>query len=434
MLETAAQRLGALAEPAPRPVLAVSDVLRQCRRFLGFKVDTTAALAWIRERALQQAQAVIRSEIGPRAAELARKCEQQAQIVAALQQAIQQEAQHLAEGPRGSWQPPDDSWLLEPADIAAAIEANVESVTDAVVAAVCEGLADELLTLSDGTSANLRAFFENRFKEEAIRAMEREAVRLTRRPPDTLKRVQRRVDMCEPMAQITDSGPEFLRIMGSQQPSAPLRLVLTALDGEDRERLQDWATQQAMGSGDQHAFQIAKSDDPLRDDALYLSFGWPLWLFNEVKQCQMAVDRAAELNPQLTGFARTILEIDDAASHELTPMAATDTERLFSYAVVLRHIQPVRENRVLFEDGLFGSVPEAPSMEQARARFSRFGMNRFMKRHLDSMETQSGFIATVTEHVERRRSELPGAPPGLKASIEKAIALVEADLQRYMGL
>ena len=86
-------------------------------------------------------------------------------------------------------------------------------MTDAVVGAVCEALADELLHVTDAGDTALREFFEQRFYDEAILAMEREAATLTKRPIDTLERVRRRVDSCEPMAQLIDGGPEFIRIM-----------------------------------------------------------------------------------------------------------------------------------------------------------------------------------------------------------------------------
>ena len=185
--------------------------------------------------------------------------------------------------------------------------------------------------------------------------------------------------------------------------------------------------------GDQHAPQIAKSDDPLRDDALYLTFGWPLWLFSEVRHCLEAAGRTEQTLPQLNAFARTLLELDGIAEHDIQPMGLDKSRRIFAYAVVLGHIRPIREDRVIFDEACFRQHGlEADSMASARQRFAQLGLNRRLKRQLDELEVGPGFVAMVHSKLTERRAELERAPDALRSEMSEAVRLVEEDVQRFV--
>jgi hypothetical protein len=431
---TAAEQLRGIGQLPQVALQSVADVVAACASLFGRRIDPGPALGWIRDRTYSQMRQVVRGAFGSRAGDLAQQCEEQVRVIEELQKAVAQESDRLGHTQRQVWEPPQDAWLLDVEDIDDAISAGKAPMVEAVSGAVCDELASELsrADLSQGATA-LRSFFEREFHEAAMRALEREAVKLTKRPSDSVARVRQRMERCEPMAQLVSSGPEFLRVMAGRAPATPLRFVLTALEGPEREQLQQWARAEAARAGDHNAFQVLQSDDQLRDDALTLHFGWPLWLFAEVRTCHEALERAKSHSPELVAFSRTLLELDILQGHDFAPLPTKRSTLLFAYALVMNEIRPVREDRVVFQQATFGTLPDASSLDSARAIFSRSGMNRTYMKRLDGDQTRPGFVEGVRVQLAARRAELErGVPASLNEPLEQAIRAVEEDLTHIM--
>ena len=384
-LEAAASLFGRFSE-AVSPVEPVADVLRRCGGgWLSRKVDPGPALEWARRRIVEQANQIVRKDLEGRATELARLCQQQAELLVTMQQAVRSEVVDLGRRPSRGWTPPSDSWMLDQTDIDACIVANRDAVTDLATASICEALAAKIRG-GDVPPQDRRVYFEGRFRDEALAAIEREAVKRTQRPGDMLQRIKNRVQTCEPLAHIVDEESELLKIMSEAQRATPLKIVLTAMDDKERAKLEQWAKEQRALAGDQNAFQIAPSNDASRDDALYLTFGWPLWLFKEAQTCYQATAVMRASNVTSVQASRVLGEMPEASQHDIRPMTTERAELLFAYAVVLGDVKPVRVDRIVFNQAEFPGAREASSLESARAHFRRDGLNRRYAKTLEKRQ------------------------------------------------
>jgi hypothetical protein len=434
-LEAAAALLGRISEPVTS-IESAAEVLKRCGGGWFSRLDTTPALDWARRRVAQQARQVVKTEFGGRAAELSSLCTTLAELLTSLQQAVRSEARSVDQKPQRAWSPPADSWMLDDRDIAESIAQNREAVIDLVAGAISEALAGDI---REGRvpGSEARSFFEQRFSEMALEAIERESMRLTRRPDDMLRRIKNRVEMCEPMAHIIDDGPEFLKTMSAANRATPLKIVLTTMADDQRAELENWAKEQRAIAGDQNAFQIAASTDYSRDDALYLTFGWPLWLFNEVRNCQQATDVTRDTAVNTVISSRVLGELPLAANHEIRPMQGDRSDLLFGYAVVLGFVKPVHANRTVFQGDVFPGQPDTSSLTAAYEQFRRGGLNRSFESLLKNWQMDGrAFKARVGDALAMLRRGLDGGeiPSALAGDIRRYIQLVELDSQQIVGL
>lgn len=410
------------------------QVLSKCGGGFLRRLDTAPALDWAKRRSHEQARTVVRSELGGRATQLVALLQKQADVVEVLQGAVKGEARHLAEMQEKVVGSPTDSWMLGESDIDVAIAMNREQVIDAVVQSVCESLGGALTQLGGREGTVLREHLAGVFAEEVQKAIERESMRLTRRPTDAAQRIVNRLETCEPMAQLQVDGVDFLDVMDEDRRATPLKFVLTDMKGEERQKLEQWAREEQRATGGQSAFEVAESGDPLRDDALHLTFGWPLWLFTEVRHCVRTLDQVSKDHSALKN-ARILGEIEHTAEHFVRPLENAQSQLLFAYAIVLGLIRPVRVDRVIFDADAFPGESNASGLQEALERFSRSGMNQTLQKLLAREQQDPGaFRDRVLKNLDEIQSRLGGVPEVLRGELSRCVDAVTADLSNLVVL
>ena len=437
LLEAAEARLNAVADLASEPGATVDEAVKKCGGGLVQKPDCGPAVVWIRARFLHQMRAALKATCGAKAATLAGRCRTTAHLIEELQQAVQEEVGGLAQGVNVNWQPQKENWLLDELEIEAAA-GKAEAVAKAVAGEVSERLSQAFEALGAEPAHEEVGAFRPLIREVAIAAIELEAMRLTRRPENAVERLRDRMLACQPMAQIITQDAELRRVMRPEQVATPLKMVVTSLSGASRERLDRWAEEERRGSKNVNAFKIVHSSDPLRDDALSLSFGWPLWLFAEVRQCAEVFKNEARDNRHLTDFAPIIGEAPAAAAHDFRPVPQEQNRLLFAYAVVLGRVQPRALDEFAFDAGLFGETAPAASLEEAFEIFQGQGLNRTLEKWLVEQKRVPGaFKAKVQDRVKHIQNQLDveGAiPDELRADLTGYARLVGDDVKKIVVL
>ncbi|BCS31402.1 hypothetical protein TBR22_A06030 [Luteitalea sp. TBR-22] len=422
-----AERLTELNEPAAS-LESLDEVLKRCGGgWLFGKLDPSPALAWAHDKLLQQARATARAEFGAKALDLAGRLRKQADLLEALQPLLRRAAQELGE--RTAVTPAADAWLLSEQDILTAIETHRDEVASAVAQAATDAVADRLAQPGAvGDSQVSQQQIAEVFSTAALNALEREAVQRTRRPKDTVQRIVKRLEACEPMAQVLGDGNRLLDVMSRDMVATPLKMVLTEMQGEERQEIERWAERERQLAGGDAAFQVVPSGDALRDDALNLSLGWPLCLFQEVLECERITSISERVDVE---SSRLLGEFKDARRHTVTPMPAERAQRAFAYAVVLGLAKLVRSDRIILSHELCGIEMEESSVDRAAREFKRRGMNRTVETILRERERDgAAFKADARQRIEALRLRLEGFPADLRSAADQAIVLVERDLQQ----
>jgi hypothetical protein len=415
-------------------VETVDEILKRCGGGLFRRVASSPAVDWAQRRAHEQARVAVRTAFGGRATRLVALLQKQAATMESLRAATKAEAKHLGELNVSSWAPPADSWMLGEADIDAAVSAHRDQVIDAVVQSVSESLAKALVDPTPREGTVLREYLGRIFAEETRKAIERESMHLTRRPDDAAQRIVNRLETCEPMAQLQESGVDYLEVMADDRRATPLKFVLTDMQGEERQRLERWARDQRREGGEQVAFEVAESGDPLRDDALHLTFGWPLWLFSEIRQAVRTVEQLSPDHSVLRS-ARIMGEVERCGEHFVRPLRGEQSELLFAYAVVTGAIRPVRVDRVVFDSGRFPGQADANGLADALERFRRSGLNRAFKAHLDREQADPAvFRQKINERLLLIDSQLKDVPQALQGTLGRYRELVGKDVSNIVVL
>lgn len=416
------------------PVESGQEMLGSCGGGFLKRLTTLPAVDWAKRRVVQQARTVLANEVGNHATHLAQACRDEARRVALLQQAVRDAGSDLINRTSSAWEPPADSWMLDDDDISAAIAENSRGVCRAVVAAVAEELAVEVRNGALPTSESDREALEQKFSSMAVAAIKREATKLTKRPADTVKRIKDRMATCEPMAHIFDDGIELVQTMGVDQKTTPVKVVLTALRDEQRGAIDAWARDQRRDMGSESAFQVAESPDAMRDDALHLTYGWPLWLFREVRDCLNAARDMRGSAPYAVATSRVLGEVAAAKDHTIEPVGRERGRLLFAYALVRGEVDPVRTDTIRFSESVFGTQDAAISLDMARQRFSTHGLSRTYDRFLGAqLDRAREFKRETSEKVESVRSRIGQLPPDMAGEYRDALKLVEADLAKIIA-
>lgn len=431
VLEHAAEMLGAFTQSLPSTA-PVQDIVAKCGGGLFKALDVGPALSWARERVLRHLKGLAQGELQSRAAGISGFCREWSKSLTTLQETVRREAAGLREGAKPSRSSGAETWLLTERDIAASIAANKEEASRAVAESLSQAFAS---TVRSGSlpAAGLSDFFRDLFRREAIEAIDREAARFVRRPDDAFDRIRSRVRTCAPMAHIITSGNELLEVMKAERVATPMKLVLTGMPDGDRQKLEQWARQHSVQAGDDSAFQVARSNDSFRDDALHLTFGWPLCLFREVQACTDQTARAVEADSNADRNSRILRSIPGTVEHQVRPLSEGDAKRLFAYAVVLKHVRPVRLDRVEFDTDRFPGQSDAASLGEGFRRFRLEGLNRRYREWLDVEQARDtgAFRQLVTQALERLRAALAGdgIPTELRGPLREHADRVEQDLR-----
>lgn len=419
-LERLAERIGQVktttSELARKPV---EEIVEACTGGVIFRkkvTNTAPALEWARNRMRESVGRTIEEYLGTRADRIAQWAREHATFIEEVSESVYRGARGLQSQPEGP-EIPRENWLVDPESLVQAIEANMESVASETASEVAQVLARELLAMKDLPRRDAKVF-EDCFKEATIDAIERSAMSRAARPEDSAARLKHRVTACSPLMHIHATGPELIEILGGERAVAkPIRLILSKIEGDQRDELEAWTRSMAEQEGRPWAYQIHTSEDPLRDDVLHVTFGWPLWLFREVRECGSAFDEAKRQGTKISRFCRNLLEVTRATSHDIKPLSTTESEKLFALAFALQHVgwRPTFSSlEIWFEHEAFGHVQpiEAAPDEIWDRALQGFRMKNLARRYrgvidarLRTRDERESLVRDLRASVQRLRGE-----------------------------
>lgn len=417
------EKLDQLGKAAPAPMMLRADVERECRTgLLKNKVDTTQAMNWARARMAQVVFEQIRATFGDQAARFSQQCALRAERLAHLQDLVRQEANELEPARlTGGVDTPPDMWLIEPEAINQAVQANLTEVKSEVSQIVATALGRYAAENFRGTvGAPSDDSTRELIRKLIVEAIELVAVRKTKRPSDTIQRLQRRMTACSPLVHMADDEIEMINVMGRKRRPVPIRMVVTGMEQAERQTLDAWATTEKERAGNENAFQIIASDDPLRDDVLNVEIGWPLCLMREVKTCARIFDSVRNEDPNQAAFTLTMKELPGLEAHDFMPRDAGRIQDMFAAAWALDAIRiDIYENTIQFASEVFGptervrlsaeeAVDRTQLLRKAMEWFRRDElMPRFEKHFAASQEAgRSAFRQKLQAAVSKKRENI----------------------------
>jgi hypothetical protein len=404
------QSLTAQAERAPAPV---NDVVKQACNVLGRVKNHGVALAWAREKIFHTVRHLIRNLLGVRADALAGKMKECANGIQRLQEAVRDLLQKLEQLQPPPDLIPQDTWLLNPADIQGVLADNPDEVARRGADEIAVSLAAEI-TLGQLRTHDLGFLDQLSYWVET--AIEKAIQTRIRRPADNVQRIKQRMAQCEPLARITTDGPEFHQIMQDHQRSTPLKIVLTGLGGAEREELQQWANEENQRLGGQKVYEVSTKPEELRDDVLYLTFGWPLWLFDEIRDGEQELEKAKGYD--LRNYQNSFLlfrQIPASRDHEIKPLPEEDARRWFGIALALRDIE-FSGSQIIFNSAHFPGVQPLENLNLAERVAKAYELFR-----------QAGFSFTYRDYVKQEISRDPAA---FKKRLEEGLAARQEALRQ----
>jgi hypothetical protein len=383
------ERLGQLAQAPGIATMSRADVEKSCKSgLLGKKADPTPALNWARARITQIAFERLRSAFGDQAARFAQQATLRAERLAHLQDLVRQETESLDLGREaGAIDLPPEMWLIEPEAIDQAVRANIDAVTAEVAQGVAGGLGAFAADNFRGTVGSpgddaLRTLV----RTLVIEWTELAAVRKTKRPGDTEQRLQKRMKACSPLVHMVDDEVELIEVMGSRRRPVRLKMVVTGMEQTERASLDEWARREKETAGNENAFQVIASDDPLRDDVLNVEIGWPLCLMREVKSCARIFESARIDDPHQAAFTLTMKELVGIESHTFMPRKAERIHDMFAAAWVLDLVKiDLYAGTISFAPEIFGDCePVQLSEDEAldKSRLLRKAIEWFRRNEL----------------------------------------------------
>lgn len=406
---------------------ALDAVVDQCISGVGpFKRVSKPHRAeeWISNRMNVAVGHAVQEQLGASAARLATTAKKIAELLRKLSLTITAEAPRLAEEIPAA-DTPQETWMLDPEDVDAAIREHWDEVVERAAAQVADEMAKLVSRDTVEDTGNAKKDFEEAFAEAAINAIGHEAIRHAKRPTDIVSRIQKRVLACEPMLKLHDQGAELLEIMPAESAAKPVRLIMTNLEGEDKQSLEAWARGRSQTEGRDWTYQVHTNTDSLRDDVMHATFGWPLWLMPEVRRCFEATEEAEKANASLPRFNRTHREIPITREHAINPVPEEESRRLFSLGLVLEHIQFTQRNEgwlLSFEESVFGTKSEVRSSldrllidgyEAFKQRALADAYKKYVDGLLASNEEKANFKDKVKDAHEKKLALLDSQRNGL---------------------
>lgn len=397
LLHQAADLLDQISQVPSDPADSVDDIVKKCTSgFLSKKVSPENASLWANEKVLAATRRKLKEKLGQRAGEFANLSRRHEERLRSLQGAIRRSGEALGtEGVRGSSLPEEMS-LLDPSDIRKTLESNLPDIEAEVSNRIAERLADRVEDPDDGVVELAPRDIERWFREEAILAIESAAAARTGRPAAAVKRLKNRMQACEPLAHIADSGVDLLRVMQERDTRKPVKLVLTGMGsqtpagsaaspavaesvrvGNDTiADLKRWQNEEQARTGEE-SFQIVQYADQLRDEVLYLSLGWPLCLFKEVQQCFTDYEAAEQDSPGANEACRVLNEIPGAGAHDIRITDERVAERFFGIALALKHIRLQGGSTLHFAPEVLGREETIPGAANGLSTLFERGFYRF---------------------------------------------------------
>lgn len=381
VLATASEMLLALGNVSTPASSTLEDVLDSCKRgFFHNKVDSTPAVEWAKSRALQQLHITIRDGISRRASNLAVRCEQLGKELEKLQNVVEEAASALtASAAEVNPQQPQATWLLQPKDIEEAINAHadkmVEKAGDHLSGRIAEEAADMILSKNEYAWNSLKGPIQGWLEQEIQRAIGEHITR----PANSVQMLKDRIEQCSPLVRFDTHSRDYLDIMQREEP-VPKKIALRGIsDPQDLENLQNWARQRSSEQQQVHSYQVDKMPiaEPLRDDVLHVTRGWPLWLFAEVQECGAAAEQLKNSSPATYNIHMTMLEFPGIDAHDIRPVGLDDATVWFGIAIARGdlNIRPA-DRRFIFETAAFpqegGAVNPAESIMAAFERFRNY--------------------------------------------------------------
>lgn len=396
------ERLEMLGKAAAAPTSSRADVVRDCTTgIMKNKIESTAAMNWARARVAQVVFEQLRAAFGDQAARFSNQCVLRAERLAHLQDLVRQEANSLEPARlTGGMDTPEDMWLIEPEAINQAVKANLEDVKAEVSQAVAESLARFAAENFRGVVAapsdeSTRALI----RDLTVDAIERVAVRKTKRPADTAERLQRRMKACSPLVHMSDDDNEVISVMGMRRRPVRIKMVVTGMEQQERAALNAWASKEKENAGNENAFQVIGSDDPLRDDVLNVEIGWPLCLMREVKTCARVYESERSEDPNKPACTITMKELAGVDAHDFMPRDTDRVQDMLAVSWVLDAMKvDVYDKSVQFDVQVFGATePVRMSADEADdySRLLRKAVERFRR---------DGLVAKFEGHFARSQA------------------------------
>ena len=120
--------------------------------------------------------------------------------------------------------------------------------------------------------------------------------------------------------------------------------------------------------------------EPLRDDVFYVTRGWPLWMFEEVRDCAAAADKARDESPATYELQLMMNEIPGARDHDIRPLDKTGTDIWLGVALLRKDIAlRTTTGEFVFNSAVFphggGESNPARNFRAAEDRFSSFALD-----------------------------------------------------------
>jgi len=415
VLTEAAEHLRRLSAPLDLAISSNRDVVEQSCNFLGRVKDFGPGLEWAQKKTFQAVKVALQNVIGNRADALAKKMDESANGIQRLQEDIRDLVQKLKHIQLPGDTVPQDAWLLNPEDIQGLLDEQPEDIARHGADEIAARLAAE-------TSLNVLRTYQKGFLDKNLSywiesSLEKALQTRIRRPVDNVQRIKHRMTQCEPLARIITDGPEFHKVMQDSQKSTPLKIVLTGLSDQDREELQQWAREENLRLGGVKMYEIFPTAEELRDDILHLTFGWPFWLFDEIRTGEELLERAKEQDPRRYQNSFLLLkQIPAIRDHQIKPLPERDARQWFGLALALHDIDFMAQEIVFQAERFSGIVPVegetiGERLEKAFDLFRQQGLAPKYKIFIKREENQdiAGFKNRLLEGVATRRQALQNA-------------------------
>ncbi|MBW2063265.1 MAG: hypothetical protein JRI95_17110, partial [Deltaproteobacteria bacterium] len=161
-------------------------------------------------------------------------------------------------------------------------------------------------------------------------------------------------------------------------------------------------------------YQIFSTQEELRDDVLNLTFGWPLWLFDEIRDAEGLLEETRENNPVMYQTAFLLSrQIPAIREHQIKPLAESDAEMWFGVALAMQDIH-FKGTRIGFNKERFpgGDLIQGTDLgERLSKAFNLFRKQGFSRRYEifirgEEERDSSSFRKQLEEGVAARQQAL----------------------------
>jgi len=419
----AGKELFSLLDSEPvQPTRDIGTVLDECGGGFLRKSDSEPAYRFALERLAYEVRKAIQEVHGELASRLAVLFDRQTRRLENISEILEDSLANLRVDRATGDDLPQEMWMVDPNQVVESMSDNLDAMASEVASKVIDRMIDRIMpdtaTMEEWSREEIASFL-NKTTVDAIKTA---ASRQIKRPVDIVDRLKRRMSSCYPMMKTEDRGGHLYReFFGNARQGEPaeIKIVSTAIEGEDWTRVKEWADGEKERVGTPYAFQIVQSTDHMRDDLVNITLGWPLWLFSEVRGDWSTAESVRKNKPSRYNYCLIMNEFDDVRKHTIKPMAKDEIWTLFGLALVLKHVTPTPMlDRIEFDPDVFGLNVEAldkdsSSLEMfndARSRFEQAGLARKYREFIDArLDTSEGVVELrdqILQNIEIRRRNL----------------------------